>query len=145
MVVAYRREVVMQPVPMHVGPFVVAVLVKIVVGALWYSPLLFLKEWQRLSGVSDEAMKGGMAKGMATWIVGALLMSFVLAHAVFYAGAHGVGTGAAVGFFNWLGFILVVQLDDWAAARRPFKLLAINAGSNLVALLIMGAILGGWS
>ena len=135
----------MQPVPMHVGPFVVAVLVKIVVGALWYSPLLFLKEWQRLSGVSDEAMKGGMAKGMATWIVGALLMTFVLAHAVFYAGAHGVGTGAAVGFFNWLGFILVVQLDDWAAARRPFKLLAINAGSNLVALLIMGAILGGWS
>ena len=145
MVVAYRREVVMQPVPMHVGPFVVAVLVKIVVGALWYSPLLFLKEWQRLSGVSDEAIKGGMAKGMATWIVGALLMSFVLAHAVFYAGAHSVGTGAAVGFFNWLGFILVAQLDDWAAARRPFKLLAINAGSNLVALLIMGAILGGWS
>jgi len=135
----------MQPVPIHAGPFIVAVLVKIVVGALWYSPLLFLKEWQRLTGVSDEAMKGGMAKGMITWIVGALLMTFVLAHAVFYAGARNFGTGAAVGFFNWLGFILVVQLDDWAAAKRPFKLLAINAAANLVALVIMGAILGGWS
>jgi hypothetical protein len=135
----------MQPVPIHAGPFIVAVLVKIVVGALWYSPLLFLKEWQRLSGVSDEAMKGGMAKGMITWIVGALLMTFVLAHAVYYAGAKSFATGAAVGFFNWLGFILVVQLDDWAAAKRPLKLLAITAGANLVALVIMGAVLGGWS
>ena len=135
----------MQPVPIHVGPFIVAVLVKVVVGATWYSPALFLKQWQQLSGVTDEQMKGGMAKGMITWIVGALLMTFVLAHAVYYAGAKSFGAGAAVGFFNWLGFVLVVQLDDWAAAKRPTKLLAINAGSNLVALLIMGAILGGWT
>jgi hypothetical protein len=134
----------MQPVPIHAGPFIVAVLVKIVVGALWYSPALFLREWQRLQGISDEQMKGGMAKAMTTWIIGALLMAFVLAHAVFYAGAKGIGTGAAVGFFNWLGFILVVLLDDWAAAKRPVKLLVINAGANLVALVIMGAILAGW-
>lgn len=134
----------MQPVPIHPGPFIAAVVVKIVIGGLWYSPLLFLKEWQRLSGVTDEAMKGGMARGMATWIVGALLMTFVLAHAVYYAGASSVATGAAVGFFNWLGFVLVVQLDDWAAAKRPFRLLAINSGSNLASLVLMGAILGAW-
>jgi len=131
----------MTPVPIHPIPFVAAVLVRIIVGSLWYSPLLFLKEWQRLAGVSDDAMKGGMAKAMATWILGAVVMSFVLAHAVYYAGAHGPALGAAVGFLNWLGFILVVQLDDWAAAKRPFKLVAINAGSTLVSLVIMGAIL----
>jgi len=131
----------MTPVPIHAGPFIAAVLVRIIVGSLWYSPLLFLKEWQRLAGVSDDAMKGGMAKGMATWIIGAIVMTFVLAHAVYYAGAHGFAAGAAVGFFNWLGFILVVHLDDWAAAKRPFKLVAINAGNTLVSLLIMGAIL----
>jgi hypothetical protein len=132
----------MQPVPLHLSAFLAACLVKIVVGALWYSPVLFLRSWQRFTGVSDETMRGGMAKGMATWILGALLMTFVLSHAVYYAGAHGMAAGAAVGFFNWLGFILVVQLDDWAAAKRPFGLLAINAGANLVSLLIMGAILG---
>ena len=137
-------EADMQPVPIHAGPFIVAVLIKVIVGALWYSPLLFLKPWQQLTGVSDEAMKGGMAKGMATWIIGALLMAFVLAHAVFYAGAKDAGTGAAVGFANWVGFILVVLLDDWAAAKRPFKLLAINAGSNLVALVLMGIVFGAW-
>jgi len=132
----------MQPVPIHPLPFALAVLVKIIVGALWYSPMLFLKQWQRLGGVSDETMRGGMAKGMATWVLGALLMAFVLAHAVYYAGARTVGTGAAVGFFNWLGFILVVQLDDWAAAKRPLGFLAINAGANLVSLVMMGAIFG---
>lgn len=134
----------MQPVAIQPLPFIVAVLVKVIVGALWYSPLLFLKPWQRLSGISDEQMKGGMAKGMITWIVGAVIMTFVLAHAVHYAGANTIALGAAVGFLNWLGFILVVQLDDWAAAKRSTQLLAINAGSNLVALVIMGAILAAW-
>ena len=85
-----------------------------------------------------------MAKGMITWIVGAVLMTFILAHAVFYAGAKSAVTGAVVGFMNWLGFVLVVLLDDWAAAKRPFKLLAINAGANLVALVLMGLVLGAW-
>ena len=40
-------------------------------------------------------MKGGMAKGMSTWIIGAIVMTFVLAHAVYYAGAHGAAMGAA--------------------------------------------------
>jgi hypothetical protein len=133
-----------QPVAIQPLPFIVAVLVKVIVGALWYSPLLFLKPWQRLSGISDEQMKGGMAKGMITWIVGAVIMTFVLAHAVHYAGANTIALGAAIGFLNWLGFILVVQLDDWAAAKRSTQLLAINAGSNLVALVIMGAILAAW-
>ena len=134
----------MQPVQIHPLPFILAVLVKVVVGALWYSPLLFLKPWQRLSGIRDEQMKGGMVKGFTTWILGAVIMTFVLAHAVFYAGAKTIPLGAAVGFLNWLGFILVVQLDDWAAAKRPTQLLLINAGSNLVALVIMGAILAAW-
>ena len=125
----------------HLAVFVCALL-SLVAGALWYSPLLFLKPWQRMSGVTDDQMRGGMAKGMLTWIIGALLMTFILAHAVYYAGAHSAAVGAAVGFANWLGFVLVVQLDDWAAAKRPTAFLAINAGSNLVALVIMGAILG---
>ena len=131
----------MQPVHISPGLFITAVIIKIVVGALWYSPVLFLKPWQRGAGVSDAQMKGGMAKGMVTWILGALIMAFVLAHAVAYADARTVGTGAAVGFFNWLGFILVPLLDDWAAAKRTVAFLAINAGANLVSLLAMGAVL----
>jgi hypothetical protein len=135
----------MQPGPIHAVPFLVAVVIKIVIGWVWYSPMLFLKQWQQLSGVTDEQMRGGMGKAMVTWIVSALVMTFVLAHAVYYAGANTAVLGAAVGFVNWLGFIFVVQLDGWAADKRPFKLVAINSGSQLVSLLIMGAILAAWT
>lgn len=134
----------MQPVPLHAGPFLVAVLVKIVVGWVWFSPAGFLRQWQTVSAVTDEQMRGGMAKGMATWIVGSIVMTFVLAHAVAYAGATTVGQGMTVGFWNWVGFIFVVQMDQWAAAKRPFQLVLLNSGSYLVALVIMGAILAAW-
>ena len=134
----------MQPVPLHAGPFLVAVLVKIIVGWVWFSPAGFLKQWQIITGVTDEQMRGGMAKGMATWILGSVVMTFVLAHAVYYASATTVGQGMAVGFWNWVGFIFVVQMDQWAAAKRPFQLVLLNSGSYLVALVIMGAILAAW-
>jgi len=135
----------MQPVPMHAAPFLVAALIKIIIGWLWYSPMLFLRQWRQLSGVTDEAMKGGMAKSLAAWIIGALVMTFVLAHAVYYAGAKTAALGAAVGFLNWLGFVFVVQLDGWAADKRPVKLVAINTGNHLVGLVLMGAILAAWT
>ena len=31
----------------------------LVLGAIWYSPLLFAKAWQRGAGVSDEQAKSG--------------------------------------------------------------------------------------
>ena len=45
------------------------------------------------------------------------VMAFVLLHAVHYAGATTIGTGAAVGFFNWLGFIGVVGCSGFAMWR----------------------------
>jgi hypothetical protein len=134
----------MHPVPIHTWPFIVAVLIKFIVGWLWYSPMLFLRQWQTLSGITDEQMKGGMAKGIAIWLIGSVLMTFILAHAVYYAGANTVVTGAEVGFANWVGFVLVVALDTYAAEKRPFQLVAINTGSNLIALILMGGVLGGW-
>ena len=136
----------MQPVPLqdHLWPFIVAVLIKFFVGWIWYSPMLFLKNWQLLSGVTNEQMSGGMGKSITIWIVGSVLMAFILLHAVVYAGATTFVHGAEVGFANWVGFILVVGLDSYAAEKKPFQLTIINTGSNLVALILMGGVLAGW-
>ena len=37
----------------HLAVFVCALL-SLVIGALWYSPLLFFKAWQRQTGLTDE-------------------------------------------------------------------------------------------
>jgi hypothetical protein len=61
-----------------------------------------------------------------------------------YAGAQGAASGAAVGFFSWLGFIAATMLSQVIYGHRPSGIYPINSGFLLVALLIMGAILGAW-
>lgn len=135
----------MQQFPINWGALSAAAVVKWILGFLWYSPVAFLRPWQNAAGLTDDRMKQGMVKGMVVHLIGCFVMAFVLVHAVHYAGAKGPAQGAAVGFFNWLGFVLVVQLDDVFAAKRPARLLWINSGYLFVALLIMGAILAAWT
>jgi|ERR1051326_1846102 hypothetical protein len=123
---------------------VVAVLVRMALGAAWFSPPLFLKPWLAASGMSEAQMKAGMPKALTFDLVGTIVMAFVLVHAVKYAGAQGIAQGAVVGFLNWLGFVAVTTLSATLHEHRPFKLWLINNGYQLVALLIMGAILAVW-
>jgi len=123
---------------------VVVVLVRMALGAAWFSPPLFVKPWLAASGMSEAQMKAGMPKALTFDLVGTIVMAFVLVHAVKYAGAQGIAQGAAVGFLNWLGFVAVTTLSATLHEHRPFKLWLISNGYQLVALLIMGAILAAW-
>jgi glycerol uptake facilitator-like aquaporin len=82
-----RGEKDMREIPIHYLAILGAAAAKMAIGALWYSPALFLKRWLKLSGVTEEQMKDRMAKALAVEFVGSLLMAFVLLHAVRYAGA----------------------------------------------------------
>ena len=134
----------MQSFPINYLALLVATLVRMVVGALWYSPPLFVKPWLAMVGQTPEEMKAGMGKNIVTDLIGSFIMAFVLDHAVHYAGATTIGQGIAVGFFNWLGFIAVVTLSTVNYEKRPFMLWVINNGYQLLTLLIMGAIVAVW-
>jgi len=134
----------MREIPLHLAPILVAAVVKMAIGALWYSPFLFLPAWHRTSGVTEAEMKSGMARAIAIDLVGSLIMAFVLVHAVKYAGATTAAQGLAVGFFNWLGFIAVVTIGTVTYLRKPFQLFLIQNGYLLLSLLAMGAILAAW-
>jgi len=66
----------------------VAAIAGMLIGAFWYSPLLFGKLWMRLSGLTEkqlnEAKKKGMGKLYFIAFIGILVMSYVLAHFVDY-------------------------------------------------------------
>jgi hypothetical protein len=134
----------MQPIAMNLWAFIACVVVRFVVGGLWFSPVLFLKAWQGETGITDEQMKAGMPKAMGVDLIGALLMTFVLYHAVRYAGAATPLLGAMVGAMAWLGFIAVTTVARVTYEGSSLKLFAINGAYNLVTLLVMGAILGSW-
>jgi hypothetical protein len=134
-------------VPINYWAVLVAAIVAIVLGFVWYGPL-FGKKWAELSGLSMDTMKKPQASKMVIMVIGTLIMSWVLAHAVVFANAYlntsGVSSGLMVGFLNWLGFVAPVTLGVVLWEGKSWKLWWINSGYYLVELCIMAVILALW-
>ena len=133
----------MQEVPLS-WAMLVAAIIRMAVGGIWFSPIAFAPAWQKIVGITQGQMKTGFPKAIAADAAGSLIMAWVLAHAVAYAGAATLGAGAAVGFFNWLGFVAVVLFTGVIYEQRPVKLFWLTGGFNLIALVLMGALLAVW-
>jgi hypothetical protein len=91
---------------------------------LWWSPLLFLNPWMKLTGHTRETMKPGMVKGTVFAIAGSFVMAVVLDYAVQKAHVQSAAVGAAAGFLVWLGFVAVTMLSPVIYEGKPFRLLA---------------------
>lgn len=131
----------MPSVDINYWAVLVAAVVTMAVGAVWYSPLLFSKAWIKLTGRKD--MQGGQTGYLVT-AVGALLQAWILVHFVQYAGSTTVWEGLVTGFWLWLAFVAVVMTTNYVFEGRPWKLWQINAGYFLVVMLINGALLAAW-
>jgi hypothetical protein len=122
----------------------VAGLVTMPIGALWYSNVLFAKPWSAAVGKTSEQMRGGAAIYVLA-LVGELIAAYVLAHFITYAAADTLVKGLQTGFWAWLGFVVPAVGVDALFAGRGRNLFAINAGYHLANLLVMGAILAVWT
>jgi len=124
-----------------------AAIAGMVVGFLWYGPL-FGKLWMGLMNFDKKKMKETKKKGMGKTYVLAFLtsfiMSYVLAHFVFYLQAKNVMDGVILGFWLWIGFFATTQLGIVLWEGKPLKLYLVNTLHNLVTLAVMGAILAVW-
>jgi hypothetical protein len=121
----------------------VASLYQWILGALWYS-LFFAKPWMALTGHKAGSRPKAAVIGMITSFVGGLVLAFVLAHVVYWSGAATFGWGAFIGFICWLGFIAMPLLAETIYEQRSFKLLAINTGYWLAAVVVSGGLLAAW-
>lgn len=117
---------------------------KLILGAVWYSPMLFRQRWLAHAGIGSERMREGMPRNMAIDLIANIIMAFVLVHAVHYAGATSIAMGGAVGVLNWLGFVAAGSIAEVTWAKRPFGYWLINNAYAAVSLIVMGAILAVW-
>jgi hypothetical protein len=128
----------------------VAAIASMVVGFLWYSPLLFARPWMVLMGYDPEdkaklkEMQKGAAKMYALAFVASLVSAAVLAKIIAITTVNSAFYGMKIGFAVWLGFVTTVQLTQVLFAKQPAKLYLINTGYQLVCYLAMGAILTVW-
>ena len=122
----------------------ITAIVSFIIGAIWYSKVLFAKPWERLSNV-----KMGEGKNLPLLFIinfiATFIVAWVFAHTVKYAGATTFIDAILVGFFTWLGyFALATLLGTILWESKPFNLYLINAGYWLINLLVMATILTMW-
>lgn len=128
----------------YVSVFIAAV-VYTIIGAVWYSPVLFGNSWTKLIGFSEKELKQaaqeGMGKTMFSFFVTALLTAYVLSMFVAISGTTQIDEALKLGFWTWLGFVATTKVTDVIFAKRPLKLYYIDAGYNLVGIIVMSIIL----
>src|SRR6266852_4874337 len=128
----------------------VAAISTMVVGFLWYSPLLFAKAWMREMGYDPndkarmEEMKKTAGPAYAGSFVASLLSAFTLALLLHGLGAEDLHFGLMASFHVWLGFVATVQFTGALFTKQSMKLFGINTGYQLVCYLVMGTILSAW-
>jgi hypothetical protein len=117
-------------------------LIQYVVGALWYSPLLFGKMWMDIMGVShlskEELQK--MQKSMLPFY-GLQLLLTLLTTTFLYFTMHflPLPSGLSLAFLIWLGFIMPTQVTTvlWGNTKKNkwLKQILITTSYQLLSLL----------
>jgi len=112
-------------------------------GGLWYSPIMFGALWKKANRFGAGEPPPAGAKIFAISFILSLVMAFNLAMFLDDPKTT-LAWGAAAGFLAGFGWVVmgigIVSLFE----RRPWTYTIVNGGYLTIALVLMGAILGGW-
>lgn len=130
-------------------PIVIAGIINMVLGGLWYSKFVMGKLWMRSMGKTEEEIKqgySGAVMGMVYVVntIASLLFAYVLAHIIKFAGLNTFAQGANVGFWVWLGFVVTTVIPGYMYESRPKMLYFIFIFYQLISIVLMGGILAMW-
>lgn len=110
-----------------------------VIGAVWYSPLLFGNMWLRFIGKKAEDIQAHPTDYLYAFAA-ALVMAFMLALFAAAVGADDLIEGAEVGVLAWLGFVAASNLVYSIFEGPPYKVWGLFIAYELVSMMIIGAI-----
>lgn len=116
-------------------------------GALWYSPLLFSKRWQKEVGLKDDDLKNvNMALTFGLSFVLMFIMVFGMS---LMLGFHKPGdicwlNGLYLGLFTGIFFAITTIGINYLYQRRSVVLWLIDGIYIVLGLAIAGTILGAW-
>ena len=115
-----------------------AALSSFLVGGVWHN-VLFVKQWQKFTGLKEADLRKGTAKVFALSFVLSLIMAANLA---FFIGDNDANFGLFAGFAAGFGWVAMAFGVNYLFERKPLALFAINGGYNVVTFTLMGFILG---
>lgn len=136
----------MLSVEVNIVALILATLLSVGIGFVWYAKQMFGGAWQKFVGLSDKQIQEGASTPMLIAPVLALFQAFVLTHALHYVQAFYpewqlASIAILTSFWAWIGFTLPAVGMAYLFAQRRKKLLLIDACYQLVSLVGMGLVI----
>ncbi|HSW72807.1 MAG TPA: DUF1761 domain-containing protein [Chlamydiales bacterium] len=113
----------------------VAAIIYMLLGAFWYSPLMFGKLWK------TKNIKHKWTRFLIAFI-SAYVMAIFLSIVEAYMGSASTMDGIYIGIGIWLGFIVTTHLPYLLWKNEPFSQYLANMGFYFCGYAIMGGIIG---
>jgi hypothetical protein len=129
-------------------PVIVGTIIYFGLGAVWYSPMLFARPWQRSIGWDPESRPP--EQRVTTYLVpliAYLVMAIATAMIAAATGTDTFGEGVVLGLSVGIGFAAMHSLVDATFdpnRPQPWTWFAITASYNLIGLLIVAILVAVW-
>ena len=127
---------------LNIWAVLVAALSSFALGGVWYSPLLFLKPWNRAVGRSDDYEQKHPARVFGLSFIFALVAAYVFA--LFLGPQPDLMAAIHKALLVGVGFVVMCFGINYQFADRPVSALLIDGGYHTAQFLVYGLILGLW-
>lgn len=126
--------------------FVIAVLIPMIMGFIWYHKAVFGKAWMADTGMTEEkAKEANMALTFGLSLVMSALLAFFLINFNNGPGQEGefdtFGHGAFHGVFLGIVVVLPVFVTNGLFEQKSWRLVLINVAYWIVTFALMGGVL----
>jgi len=126
----------------------VSALVGIASGAIWFGPKTFYPVWWKAMGRSEGEVPGdGMNMGIVfgSTFVAQFVQAVSMALIISAVSHPNFGKGALVGLVAGIGISAASSLGHRLFGGQGFRVWALEVSNDILNLVLMGAILGGWN
>ena len=120
----------------------VVVVVAFIASSLWYSPLLFGREFLALSGVAGSPSPNAV-KALCE-LLRTFVLAYVVAHLVIRLNIVDWKGALRLGLWLWIGFPVVLLTGSMLWQNAPWQLAAIHSGDWLIKLILIPIAVAVW-
>lgn len=123
----------------------VAWLINIGVGAFWYSPAAFGKQWEKHTGIDMLKIPTQQANRIIGFVaLSGGIQALTLAIIINSVGSVTAWEGLVTGLVLWLGLVTATTVGVTLYSRRSWKFLWLNSAYFLVVMSINAIVLATW-
>ncbi|MBL8166052.1 MAG: DUF1761 domain-containing protein [Anaerolineae bacterium] len=134
----------MPPVEVNIVAVIIATIAAVAIGAIWFNaPFAFNAIWLKGIGKTKEQVAAEASPiSIVAAIIGGLVTALILSVFMDWMGVKTLVNGALVGLLCAVAFAPNLAFIKDLFEGRPRSLSVINAGQDIVILVVVGAIIG---